>query len=138
MNAGNANQGSPSHTGSPTTGSVQVKRVYAPVEPSDGERVLVDRLWPRGVSKVRLAGVPWLKTVAPSTQLREWYGHDPAKFSEFAKRYRAELESDSLAGQTLAQLRQLAAEHPMLTLLTATKEPEISEAEVLRQVLTSR
>lgn len=115
---------------------VRIRRIYDAPEPDDGARVLVDRLWPRGVSKARADLTQWCKTVAPSTELRKWYGHDPARFDEFAQRYRAELETDDEQKAALAGLRELAA-HGTLTLLTATKEPQISEAEVLREVLTS-
>lgn len=113
---------------------LQIKRAYAAAEPSDGRRVLVDRLWPRGVSKERADLSDWLKQVAPSTELREWYGHDPAKFVEFAQRYRQELQDDPEHAEALKQLRQWASQGP-LTLITATKDPAISEAEVLLDLL---
>lgn len=114
---------------------VRVRRIYDDPESDDGARVLVDRLWPRGVSKERARLDEWCKTVAPTTDLRKWYSHDPAEFDEFAERYRTELETDDEQKAALAHLRELAAAGP-LTLLTATKQPEISEAAVLRQVLT--
>ncbi|WP_448223665.1 DUF488 domain-containing protein [Gordonia iterans] len=98
--------------------------------------MLVDRLWARGVSKERAQLTEWCKAVAPSTELRKWYGHDPAKFDEFADKYRAELASDDGRREALSHLRALAARGP-LTLLTATKNPEISEAEILRRLLSS-
>lgn len=113
---------------------VQVRRIYDPPQDSDGRRVLVDRLWPRGMSKQRADLDDWCKTVAPSTELRQWYGHDPAKFGEFASRYRAELDEPEPAA-ALAQLRQWAADGP-LTLLTAAKRSDISEAAVLADLLT--
>ena len=76
---------------------VRARRVYEPAEPSDGRRVLVDRLWPRGLSKARAHPDEWLKAVAPSDQLRRWYGHEPAKFAEFRHRYEAELEEPGRA-----------------------------------------
>ncbi len=115
---------------------VQVRRVYDPVEPTDGTRVLVDRLWPRGVSKERAHLDEWLKQVAPSSELRTWYGHDPAKFDEFARRYRAELKQGEQA-TALAELEHLVAHGPV-TLLTAAKASNISEATVLRDLLTGR
>ncbi len=115
---------------------IRVRRIYADPEPGDGARVLVDRLWPRGISKERAALTDWCKTVAPSTDLRKWYAHDPAKFDDFAARYRTELTTDDEHIEALAGLRALAEQGP-LTLLTATKEPLISEAEVLRRVLTA-
>lgn len=114
---------------------VRVRRIYDEPDSDDGARVLVDRLWPRGVSKERAHLDDWCKAVAPSTDLRKWYSHDPAKFDEFAKRYRTELETDDEQKDALARLRELAADGP-LTLLTATKEPQISEAEVLRRLLS--
>jgi len=117
------------------TPDVRVRRVYAEPQPDDGTRVLVDRLWPRGVSKARAALDEWCKHVAPSDELRKWYGHDPARFEEFARRYRRELEDPGRA-EALAHLRALASDGPV-TLLTATKQTAISEAAVLAAVLTS-
>lgn len=114
---------------------VQVRRIYDDPEPSDGARVLVDRLWARGVSKERAELTLWCRDVAPSTELRRWYDHDPAKFEEFARRYGDELK-DSPGAEALQQLRELAAQGPV-TLLTASKHPEISQGAVLRQILTS-
>lgn len=113
---------------------VRVRRVYDPPEADDGQRVLVDRLWPRGLSKERADLDEWCKEIAPSTDLREWYGHDPDRFEEFARRYRAELDDPERA-TAFAHLRELAAHGP-LTLLTATKRSDISEAAVLAGVLT--
>ncbi len=115
---------------------VQIRRIYDPPLPSDGTRVLVDRLWPRGVSKERAHLDEWLKEVAPSTELRQWYNHDPARFDEFAKRYRAELH-DTEHATALAELQQFVAKGTV-TLLTATKEPAMSEAQVLLDVLTGK
>jgi len=117
------------------TPDVRVRRVYEEPQPDDGTRVLVDRLWPRGVSKARAALDEWCKHVAPSDELRKWYGHDPARFEEFARRYRRELEDPGRA-EALAHLRALASDGPV-TLLTATKQTAISEAAVLAAVLTS-
>jgi uncharacterized protein YeaO (DUF488 family) len=112
---------------------VQVRRVYDEPEESDGARVLVDRIWPRGMTKVRAALTEWCKDVAPSTELRKWYGHDPAKFEEFTRRYGAELEQGERA-QALQHLRGLAADG-RLTLLTGSKAVDISEAAVLAAIL---
>jgi uncharacterized protein YeaO (DUF488 family) len=112
---------------------VQVRRVYDEPEPSDGQRVLVDRVWPRGLSKERAHLDEWCKQVAPSTGLRTWYGHDPERYHEFARRYRAELDEPDRA-TALAHLRGLAAAGP-LTLLTATKKSGISQAAVLAELL---
>ena len=112
---------------------VQVRRVYDTPEHDDGARVLVDRIWPRGLTKTRAELREWCKTVAPSTELRKWYGHDPDRFAEFTRRYQVEL-AEPERSDALAQLRELAAEQ-RLTLLTATKQPEISEAQVLAELL---
>jgi uncharacterized protein YeaO (DUF488 family) len=108
---------------------VRVKRIYEPATSTDGRRVLVDRVWPRGVSKEKAALDDWCKDVAPSTDLRTWYGHDPAKFEEFARRYRSELDA---APQAVDGLRAVPG---ALTLLTATRAVEISQAAVLAAVL---
>jgi uncharacterized protein YeaO (DUF488 family) len=115
---------------------VRVRRVYDEPASHDGTRVLVDRIWPRGLTKSRADLAEWCKEVAPSTALRRWYGHDPAKFDEFVSRYRAELEQPERA-TALAHLRDLARNRP-LTLLTATKHPDISEAAVLADLLRER
>lgn len=112
---------------------VLVRRVYDEPRPEDGTRVLVDRLWPRGLTKEKAALGEWCKDVAPSSELRTWYGHDPDRFAEFGRRYRREL-ADQQHSDALAHLRALANEET-LTLVTATKEPEISEAAVLAAVL---
>jgi uncharacterized protein YeaO (DUF488 family) len=114
-------------------GTVRVRRVYDQPERSDGTRVLVDRIWPRGLTKAKAALDDWCKDVAPSTELRKWYGHDPARFKEFGRRYKAELK-DPQPADAVAHLRGLARDRP-LTLLTATREPEISEAAVLASLL---
>jgi uncharacterized protein YeaO (DUF488 family) len=109
---------------------VQVKRVYDEPEPTDGRRVLVDRLWPRGLRKDAANWDEWLKDAAPSDELRKWYGHDPARFAEFAKRYRAELAH----AEALRTLRRYAAEGP-LTLLTATRDLDHALTAVLIDLL---
>jgi uncharacterized protein YeaO (DUF488 family) len=116
-----------------TMAEVRVRRVYDEPEDNDGVRVLVDRIWPRGMTKARAALDEWCKDVAPSTELRKWYGHDPAKFEEFSHRYGAELEQAERA-QALHHLRDLAADR-RLTLLTASKDADISEAAVLAAIL---
>ena len=115
---------------------VQVRRVYDPPDPDDGQRVLVDRLWPRGLSKQRARLDDWCKEIAPSNELRKWYGHDPDRYAEFARRYRAEL-GDPKRAAALAHLRELAG-NGRLTLLTATKRSDISEAAVLAGLLGKR
>jgi uncharacterized protein YeaO (DUF488 family) len=114
--------------------AVKVRRIYESPLPEDGTRILVDRLWPRGLTKEKARIDHWYKAIAPSPQLRKWYAHDPELFEEFSRRYRAELEApEALAA--LNQLRTLAGRGP-LTLLTATKEPSISEAAVLCTLIT--
>lgn len=110
---------------------VTVRRAYDP--PEGGTRVLVDRLWPRGVRKDALELTEWLRDVAPSTELRHWYGHEPEKFAEFATRYRAEL-AEPPAADALRRLRRYAADGP-LTLITAVKELDIAHTRVLVDVL---
>jgi uncharacterized protein YeaO (DUF488 family) len=113
---------------------VQVRRIYDAPMPDDGARVLVDRLWPRGVSKERAQLDEWCKQIAPSTELRTWYHHAPELFDEFSRRYTAELDDPEPAA-ALARLKDLAGQST-LTLLTATKNPDISEAAVLSAILT--
>jgi len=115
--------------------AVQVRRAYEQPQPSDGTRVLVDRLWPRGLSKVSAALDEWCKNVAPSDELRKWYAHDPDRFTEFGRRYERELTEPQRA-EALRHLRELA-QNPPLTLLTATREAAISEAAVLAGLLNS-
>jgi uncharacterized protein YeaO (DUF488 family) len=112
---------------------VQVRRIYEKPTPGDGTRVLVDRIWPRGLTKAKAAIDEWCKDVAPSTELRKWYSHDPERFEEFGRRYRSELKEPERA-DALAHLRELAKGR-LLTLLTATRQPEISEAAVLAELL---
>ncbi|TQJ16772.1 uncharacterized protein YeaO (DUF488 family) [Kribbella jejuensis] len=114
---------------------MRVRRIYEAVEPDDGVRVLVDRLWPRGVSKARAQLDDWCKDVAPSTELREWYGHDPERYDEFARRYELELKEPAQTA-AFARLREFAGGR--LTLLTATKELEISQAAVLAELLQKK
>lgn len=113
--------------------NVRMRRIYDEPTRKDGTRVLVDRVWPRGLSKGAAHIDEWFKQVAPSTNLRKWYGHDAERFPEFTRRYLVELEDPERA-EALARLRQLAREHT-LTLLTATKDIEISQAAVLADVI---
>jgi uncharacterized protein YeaO (DUF488 family) len=112
---------------------VRLRRVYDEPEAEDGTRVLVDRVWPRGLRKDQVRIDEWRRKVAPSTELRKWYGHEPERFEEFTRRYLAELEEPERA-EALAGLRELAREGT-LTLLTATKAFEISHAAVLADLL---
>lgn len=111
-------------------GRFRLRRIYDPVEPDGGRRVLIDRLWPRGISKERAHLDDWAKDVAPSTELRNWFHADPdERFSEFAKRYDAEL-AGSAQQDAIADLRD-AASHGPVTLLTAVKDPADSYLSVL-------
>ena len=112
---------------------IRVRRVYDAPSPADGARVLVDRVWPRGLRKDAARLDEWAKDAAPSTELRKWYGHDPAKFDEFRRRYLDEL-SGAAQRKELGRIRALAAAGPV-TLLTATRAVDISEAAVLAQIL---
>jgi uncharacterized protein YeaO (DUF488 family) len=112
---------------------VRVRRVYDEPSPEDGARVLVDRVWPRGLRKDAARLDEWAKDVAPSTDLRTWYQHDPAKFTEFRRRYAAELAEPG-PRDALTRLRSEAASG-RLTLLTATKELDLSQAAVLADLL---
>jgi uncharacterized protein YeaO (DUF488 family) len=112
---------------------VRVRRAYDEPEPDDGTRVLVDRIWPRGLTKENARFDLWFKQVAPSTELRKWYSHDPERFEEFSRRYREELK-DVERAQALEHLRELG-QSGTLTLLTATKHAEISEAAVLADLI---
>jgi uncharacterized protein YeaO (DUF488 family) len=118
-----------------STPQVRVRRAYDEPSPSDGTRVLVDRLWPRGLTKPSAALDGWCKEVAPSTELRKWFDHDPERFDEFERRYRDELR-EPLAAEAVGRLRALATDQA-LTLITATKAVAISAAAVLAAVLDS-
>jgi uncharacterized protein YeaO (DUF488 family) len=113
--------------------TLAIKRVYDEPGQGDGTRVLVDRLWPRGLSKERAHIDIWLKEIAPSNELRTWFGHDPEKFTEFRRRYEAELASET--GQTaLTKLRELAKQGP-ITLVFAARDTDHANAVVLRDLL---
>lgn len=112
-------------------GLIAIKRVYEPLSSDDGLRILIDRLWPRGLSKAKLKLDAWPKAISPSTELRKWYGHEPSRFAEFRRRYRAELAGEK---DEVAALRALINGHKA-TLLTATHDLDLSHAIVLREVL---
>jgi uncharacterized protein YeaO (DUF488 family) len=112
---------------------VRLRRVYDDPSPEDGARVLVDRIWPRGIAKSAARLDEWLKDVAPSTGLRGWYGHRPERFTEFRRRYLAELADPSRAA-ALERIRTLLRRGPV-TLLTATRDVEHSHAAVLGELL---
>ncbi len=111
-----------------------MRRIYDDVADGDGTRVLVDRVWPRGLRKDDACYDEWVRDVAPSTELRTWYGHDPDRFDEFRRRYRDELDGSVDGSAALERLREMAR-NGTLTLLTATKDPEGSQAAVLRELL---
>lgn len=117
----------------PTRHEVKVRRIYEEPLESDGTRILVDRLWPRGLTKEKAHIDEWCKAIAPSPGLRKWYAHDPRRFEEFGRRYGTELEAPEAAA-ALGRLRDLARHGP-LTLLTATKDAAISEAAVLSALI---
>jgi uncharacterized protein YeaO (DUF488 family) len=112
---------------------VRLRRVYDDPAPDDGVRVLVDRVWPRGLTKAAVHLEEWMKDVAPSTQLRRWYGHRPERFTEFRRRYLVELGAAQQA-DTVDRLRKMARTGPV-TLLTATRDVEHSHAAVLSDLL---
>jgi uncharacterized protein YeaO (DUF488 family) len=105
-----------------------IKRIYEPPDEDDGLRILVDRLWSRGVSKEQAALDLWLKDVAPTSEMRTWFGHEPGRFEEFAERYRAELETNP----ALDRLLEAARENESVTLLYGARDPEVNHAVVLR------
>jgi uncharacterized protein YeaO (DUF488 family) len=111
--------------------SIHIKRVYTDPETSDGLRILVDRLWPRGIKKEAAHLAEWAKDIAPSTELREWYGHDPSRWPEFQKKYKAELKQNEAANAFIEKYQQ----EKLLTLVYATKDEEHTHALVLRDWL---
>lgn len=113
---------------------VTIERVYEPSDLKTPKRVLIDRLWPRGIKKESLEHDLWLKEVAPSDELRKWYGHDRERYDEFKERYLKELKSSEQA-EALERLKELSKKR--LILLTATKDVEHSSASVLRELLDS-
>jgi uncharacterized protein YeaO (DUF488 family) len=114
--------------------AVRVKRAYEPAERSDGYRVLIDRIWPRGVSKEQAHLDEWARELAPSSELRRWFGHDPAKFEEFRRRYRDELAAQ---GEKLRELRG-RAHKGTLTLIYSARDTEHNDAVVLAELLRRR
>ena len=112
---------------------IQVKRVYEVVAPGDGTRILIDRLWPRGLSKAKAAVDVWMKEIAPSTELRRWYGHDAEKWPEFKNRYHAELDKNADAVGKLVS----HAEKDKVTLLFGSREERLNNAFALKEYLES-
>jgi uncharacterized protein YeaO (DUF488 family) len=114
--------------------TIDLKRVYDPPATSDGRRILVDRIWPRGITKADLQIDAWLKDLAPSTELRKWFGHDPAKWDEFRERYAGELEQRSEALEELVE----KARAGRVTLVFSAKDTEHNNAVALREHLERR
>ena len=114
---------------------LKLKRIYEPPQRSDGYRILVDRVWPRGVSKERAAIALWLKEIGPSTALRKWFGHDPARWAEFQKRYRQELRREP---ELTARITHLEKEHGTVTLVFSARDEERNQAVVIRDFLAKR
>ena len=112
-------------------GDIKLKRAYEPPSAGDGTRVLIDRLWPRGISKQKAKLDYWMKDIAPSTELRKWFGHDPKRWDEFRRRYTAELREHP---DLIAELRFLARKSP-ITLVYAAYDELHNDAVVLRDVL---
>jgi uncharacterized protein YeaO (DUF488 family) len=111
---------------------IRIKRVYEKPAKDDGWRVLVDRLWPRGMKKEAAHVDIWMKDVAPSDELRKWFGHDPAKWSGFQKRYRSELAKKK---ELAAEIKKMESEHGTITLLFGAKDEEHNQAVALAQFL---
>jgi uncharacterized protein YeaO (DUF488 family) len=116
------------------TPDIRIKRIYEPPDAKDSARVLVDRLWPRGVHKDSAKLALWLKEIAPSDDLRRWFGHDPARFTEFSRRYRAELSANKDA---VGRMEELVKAGPV-TLLYAAHDEEHNNARVLAEYLKAR
>ncbi|MFD2762214.1 DUF488 domain-containing protein [Lentibacillus juripiscarius] len=115
--------------------AVKTKRIYEKVENDDGVRVLVDRVWPRGVSKDAAQLDHWLKEVGPSSELRKWFGHDPDKYEAFKRKYKEELQGGKQQ-ESLQQLKELAKDqNKQLTLLFAAKDEQYNQAKVLKEIL---
>lgn len=113
---------------------LHVKRVYQPLDAADGQRVLVDRMWPRGIRKADLGGVIWLKDIGPSTNLRHWFGHRPARWAEFRKRYYKELDHSI---EQVSKLRELM-KRGTVTLLYSARDTEHNQAVALMNYLKRR
>lgn len=115
---------------------IQLKRAYDPVEDTDGYRILVDRLWPRGVSKEKLKLDDWFKEIAPSDELRNWFDHDSEKFEEFKQRYYAELDSNE--STQIEELISICQSHDTVTLIFAAKDRGHNNAVALKEYLKEK
>ncbi len=113
---------------------INLKRAYEPPAPDDGTRVLIDRLWPRGIKKTDAAIDEWMKDIAPSSELRKWFGHDPERWEEFRRRYRSEIRQHP---DRLGRLRRLA-QHGRITLVFSAHDEAHNDAVVLRDMLLGR
>lgn len=115
--------------------AIHLKRVYDSPAPEEGKRILVDRLWPRGMTKEKARVDLWLKDIAPTTELRQWFGHDPEKWSEFKKRYTVELKNNPALGE----LKKLAHEaEGNITIVYAARDEQHNEAVVIQQMLSHK
>jgi uncharacterized protein YeaO (DUF488 family) len=114
---------------------IAIKRVYEKPVPSDGARILVDRLWPRGMSKERMKLDLWLKNIAPSTELREWFGHDPKKWIGFQTKYKIELAKNK---EPIAELNKIVKQNKTVTLLYAAKDEEHNDAVVINNFISKK
>lgn len=114
--------------------AIELKRIYEPPAPEDGRRILVDRLWPRGLSKAQAAIDEWMKEIAPSPELRTWFGHRPERFAEFAESYERELAEDPIRRELVQRIIAAAAEQNV-TLVYAAKDPVHNHAFVLKRWL---
>ena len=116
--------------------AIRIRRAYDPPLPEDGRRVLVERLWPRGIKKENLPISAWLRELAPSNELRRWFGHDAARWEEFQRRYHEELRGDRQQ-QLIDELAQQAARHNV-TLIYSTREERFNNAVALRDIIEER
>ena len=114
---------------------IKLKRAYELPEINDGYRILVDRLWPRGESKVKEQLDYWIKEIAPSTELRKWFGHESEKFPDFRRKYIAELESNK---EAVSQLVQMVKEHNIVTFVYSAKDKQYNNAVVLKEFIESQ
>ena len=117
-----------------SAGNVKLKRAYEPPTADDGTRILIDRLWPRGVTKERAAIDQWMKDISPSTELRKWFGHDPARWDEFRRRYAKEVHQHA---ELLDQLRSLSREGP-ITLVYSAHDEKHNDAVELRELILGK
>ncbi len=114
--------------------NIKIKRIYEESHIDDGKRILVDRIWPRGISKEKANLDEWLKEVAPSKELRQWFNHEAEKFQQFSQQYNAELKNGEQK-ESYERLREIANNHHIVTLLYAAKDEEHNQAIVLQQML---